>query len=100
MFSSWRNGSTPSWPMTPWTNWPSREQHPLPPRLVEQNAGGHGGIQRFHAHGGDGNTGGSRAPLRADAMGLVTDDQGAAAGKIRARERLCGGAAPVLTIIV
>src|ERR1019366_7823579 len=49
----------------------SRAGHPLAARLVEQNGGGNGGVQRFHAHGGDGDMGRRRAPLRADAMGFA-----------------------------
>src|ERR1035441_2837882 len=57
-----------------WNRRGSRAGHPLAARLVEQNGGGNGGVQRFHAHGGDGDMGRRRAPLRADAMGFAADN--------------------------
>ena len=42
-----------------WSRTGSRSQCPLPARFVQQNAGRHRGVQRFHAHGGNGDR---RAP--------------------------------------
>ena len=55
----------------------SWQQRSLPPRLVQQNAGGHRRVQRFHADGGNRMVASAAgAQFGADAASFVADDEG------------------------
>ena len=75
-----------------WNRTGSRPHGPLPARFVEQDAGGHGGVEGFDADGGNGDVERGRAQRFADAARFVADDQAAArrSDRHRATERTRG----------